>query len=71
MELVTLKGIAVSKYGSCLGFARAMGWNRSKADRILNGKQDPTLKDIKAMAEIMEMPNDAIVPVFFGTMFTK
>lgn len=71
MELLNLKGIALSQYGSCSEFARSMGWNRSKAERILNGKQTPSLQDIKAMVERMKIPQDIIVPLFFGTMFTK
>ena len=68
MELLTLKGIALSRYGSCVKFADAMGWNRNKADRILNGKQDPSLKDIKTMVKKMELPGEIIVPLFLGTM---
>lgn len=71
MEVLTLKGIAISKYGSCVKFADAMNWNRNKADRILNGKQDPSLKDIGHMVQRMDLPNDLIIPLFFGTMFTK
>ena len=71
MEVLNLKGVAISKYGSCVKFAAAMGWNRNKADRILNGRQDPSLRDIEHMIRYMNLPNDLIVPLFFGTMFTK
>lgn len=71
MEMVTLKGMAISQFGSCTRFAEAMQWNRSKASRILNGEQDPTLKDIDRMVKKMSIPKEYIVPVFFGTMFTK
>ena len=70
-KLLTLKGIALSKYGSCTRFANEMGWNRSKASRILNGKQSPNMQDIKQLTDKMEIPKDAIVPIFFGTMFTE
>ena len=70
-EVLTLKGVVLSKYGSCVKFADAMGWNRNKADRILNGKQDPSLRDIGHMVRLMSLPDDLIVPLFFGTMFTK
>lgn len=71
LDVLTIKGVALSKYGSCVKFADAMGWNRNKADRILNGKQDPSLKDIGRMVRRMNLPSDVIVPLFFGTMFTK
>ena len=70
MEVLNLKGVALSKYGSCVKFAEAMDWNRSKADRILNGRQTPTINDIKVMSQKLELPSDMIVPIFFGTMFT-
>ena len=70
-EVLTLKGVVLSKYGSCVKFADAMGWNRNKADRILNGKQDPSLRDIGHRVRRMSLPDDLIVPLFFGTMFTK
>ena len=71
MQVLSLKGVALSQYGSCTAFAKAMGWERNKASRILNGRQDPSLKDIEHMIQRMELPNDTIVPLFFGTMFTK
>ena len=68
---VTLKGIAVSKYGSCIKFAEHMGWDRNKASRILNNQQEPSLADIKDMANKCVVPKEMIVPLFFGTMFTE
>lgn len=70
MEMVTLKGLAISQFGSCTNFAKAMNWNRSKAARILNKEQDPTLSDIDKIVKKMNIPKEYIVPLFFGTMFT-
>jgi len=67
---ITLKGLVISKYGSCVKFARHMEWNRNKAARIINGQQEPTLDDIKDMANKQAIPKEMIVPLFFGTMFT-
>ena len=69
-EVLTLKGVVLSKYGSCVKFADAMGWNRNKADRILNAKQDPSLRDIGHMVRRMSLPDDLIVPLFFFLFFT-
>lgn len=69
--MMTLKGLAISQFGSCTKFASAMGWNRSKAARILNRAQDPTLRDIEMMVKRMNIPEKEIVPLFFGTMFTE
>jgi len=62
--------IALLRYGTKAKFAEAMGWDKSKAGRILNGKQDPSLRDIKTMSERMNLPNDILVCIFFGSLFT-
>ena len=62
--------IALLRYGTKAKFAEAMGWDKSKAGRIFNGKQDPSLRDIKTMSERMNLPNDILVCIFFGSLFT-
>lgn len=62
--------LALLRYGTKAKFAEAMGWDKSKAGRILNGKQDPSLRDIKTMSEKISLPNDVLVCIFFGSLFT-
>lgn len=71
MQRYDLKEMALKKYGSCIRFSQEMEWNKRKGWRILNGEQELTLCDIKRIAERMELSDEAIVALFFGTMFTE
>lgn len=60
MPKLTLKGLAISTYGTTQKFADAMGWSYRKASYILSGRQEPTASDIEVMAEKMDVdvPDD-------------
>ena len=64
---VNLRGIVVSKFGSVANFAKAIGWGYSKTNRIVGGRQEPDVEDIKQMARCLEI-NDpqAIVSIFLS-----
>ncbi len=68
---LTIRGLVFSKYNSISEFADAMGWQRNKASRIVNRKQDPSKKDMEDMIAVLEIPKASIAPVFFGSMFTE
>lgn len=55
MEL-TIRGIVLSKYATISDFANAIGWQRTKAARIVNQKQDPTKKDMEKMISALGIP---------------
>lgn len=50
---MTLKGRIIECFGSVLKFAEKIGWSHRKAYDIVNGKQEPTARDIENMAEIL------------------
>ena len=66
----TLRGLVFSKYPSISAFADAIKWSRGKASRIVNGTQQPTKGDMEALISLLEIPQQSVAPVFFGTMFT-
>lgn len=66
----TLRGLVFSKYPSISTFAKAIGWSRGKASRIANGTQQPSRDDMEALIKLLEIPQQSVAPVFFGTMFT-
>ena len=71
MEIITLKGVVLSKYDSVQKFAQAIGWNRNKAIRILNGIQRITAKDIDEIASILDISSsDTFMQLFFPRLFT-
>ena len=55
-----LRGRIVSMYRSLLNFARAVGWSSRKTYDIVNGKQEPTAKEIEQMCSALkvEIPDD-------------
>lgn len=69
MEL-TIRGLVFSKFNSISEFANAIGWQRNKAARIINKKQEPSKKDMEDMITVLEIPEASVAPVFFGSMFT-
>lgn len=55
MEGMTLRGRIVSKYNSVKNFSQVMGWSTRKTYDIVNGKQDPTGKEIDAMCGALDV----------------
>lgn len=62
----TLRGRIITMYGTIDEFAKAMKWSHRKASYIINGKQEPTGKEIESMAAALrvEIP-DELRSLFF------
>lgn len=67
-----LRGRIISMYRSLLNFARAIGWSSRKTYDIVNGKQEPTAKDIEDMCRALrvEIPED-MRELFFTAQSTE
>lgn len=63
--VMTLRGLAVSKFGSIKGFADAIGWCYSKANRVVNGRQEPDAVDIREMARVLEINDSKMIASIF------
>ena len=68
MRVETLRGRIVGMYHSILKFADAVHWSNRKAYDIVNGKQQPTAKDIETMCDALkiEIPEE-MRTLFFST----
>ncbi len=66
----TLRGIIYSKYRSVSDFARAIGWDIAKARRVINGRQKPTLNDVREITEATGLDEETFINVFFGSLST-
>lgn len=64
----TIRGLVYSKYGSGREFARVVGWNRSKACAIVNGKQEPKISDLTAMAPALDITVGELAHIFLHEM---
>lgn len=60
-----LRGRIVSKYHTVQNFASAIGWSTRKAYDIVNGKQEPSAKDIEAMCVAL----DVLIPEEMRILF--
>lgn len=55
MENSILRGRIVSMYHTVLNFGKALHWSSRKVYSIVNGKQEPTSKDIEAMCNALDV----------------
>jgi len=74
-EILTLRGVVLSKYRTIGAFADAMNWKRSKASRIVNGTQAPNIDEVQDIAERLSINSrDMFVQIFLpklSTMWTS
>ena len=63
-----LRGRVISMYHSVLNFGKIMHWSSRKTYAIVNGKQEPTAKEIDAMCAALnvQIPED-MRSLFFQT----
>lgn len=70
-ELLNYRGIVLSKYKSISDFAKAIGWSRNKASRILNCKQEPDSQDIIDLTKLLKIPSqEEFFAIFFAELST-
>lgn len=64
-----LRGRIIAMYRSVLNFANIMKWSSRKAYDIVNGKQEPTGKEIQEMCAALhvEIPEE-MKSLFFSQM---
>lgn len=67
---ITLRGLVLSRYKSVSDFASAIGWQRNKAARIINGSQEPDTEEMKQLAKLLDMSQSLFMNIFFGYEFT-
>ena len=67
-----LKGAIVARYGTITAFAEAAKWDRKKASRIANRVQEPLVRDMDTMAELLDVNDgDTFVRLFLPQVSTK
>lgn len=65
-EQITAKGVALSMFKSISGFAKALGWSRSKASRVLSNLDSASMADIRDMCRVMRLSDpETIIALFF------
>lgn len=67
-----IRGAIFSKYSSISAFAKAAGWSRNKASRIVNLVTKPSVSDMEKIAEVLDIvDSDRFMSIFFPGMTTK
>lgn len=71
-DMLTLRGVVLSKYKTIGEFSEAIGWKRNKSSRILNGIQTPDINDIEEITQCLEIDtvND-FMQIFFAPLVHK
>lgn len=74
MDKKSLKGKVLGQFYSISAFAKAIGWTRNKASRIVNEVQEPTIDDIVSITNVLNLSEAEFFNIFFtplSTMCTK
>ena len=64
MVINNVKGAVYARYKDIAELAQTLGWSRRKLSPIVNGKREPSLSDIQAMAKAMAMDADELASFF-------
>ena len=59
-----IRGIVYSKFSSVREFAKAVGWDRTKACNIINMTREPRLSDLQDMAPVVDMSIEGLAHIF-------
>lgn len=67
-----LRGAVFAKFKNITEFAKAVGWSRNKASRIVNGVQEPSAGEIERMADVLGIHTpEKFMAVFFGRLYAQ
>ena len=70
-NIITLRGVVMSKYKTSGECAQAIGWKRNKASRIVNGIQDPDITDMELLARTLDIKTqEDFIRIFFAPLST-
>ena len=65
LQVNIIKGRIIERFGSLSKFADAVNWSSTKISRMMSGKQEPSVKDVKDMAVALEITNPVDVVALF------
>lgn len=71
MNKEKLRGTVFAKYRTIKEFSDAIGWQRNKSARILNGDQEPNSDDMRDIVVLFRLTPEEFIEIFFAEQFTK
>ena len=66
MNRMDLRGAIYSKFNSQSEFADALSWSKQKLNYIVNGKREPSVKDVSDMARVLSKPIGEVAQFFLA-----
>ena len=66
MNKERFRGVIFGKYKTIKEFSDAIGWNRNKTSRFLNGVQEPDSEEMRKFAEFFQLSPDEFIEIFFA-----
>lgn len=70
-DMITLRGLAFSKYPNITELSKELGWSRQKTTRIINNVQEPTEDEMIKLIEVFNISSKMVIPIFFPKVYTK
>lgn len=62
--MANFRATVYGKYKSIAAMARAIGWTRQKATKIVNEEQEPSLDDVSSLASALDLPFAEVAEFF-------
>lgn len=63
-KIKELRGLIYGKYDSESEFAKILGWERQKLSKITNGLQEPNIRELNEMAELLDITVEELAQIF-------
>lgn len=63
-KIVELRGLIYGRYETEAQLAAELGWSKQKLNLITNGKREPNLVDVVALARKLDKPVEEMVNIF-------
>lgn len=65
-KIFELNGLIHSHYSSEAELARVLHWTRQRLNRITNGDKEPTLEEVRDLANALHEPFDKVAHIFLS-----
>ena len=63
-KILPLRGLIYSKFNSEAECADALGWSRQRLNKITNGKKEPDLEEVQALANVHDVSFMEVANIF-------
>lgn len=65
-KIMALNEMIQAKYDSESKLAHELGWPRQRLNKITNGKKEPDLEEVQALAEKLDHPFSEVAHIFLS-----